>query len=160
MQAWSSIDQVLDYAIREEEAAAEFYTQLAEQTERPAMRQALESFAQEELRHKQRLLAIKGGGAASGLPLRRKPRGIAAQPVADLRLADYLVEMVPSPFMSYRELLVVAMHKEKAAFKLYTDLAAGASDDQVRATFLSLAQEEARHKLHFEIEYDDTMTEN
>ena len=151
MQAWSSIDQVLDYAIREEEAAAEFYTQLADQTERPAMRQALESFAQEELRHKQRLLAIKGGSAASG---------IAAQPVADLRLADYLVEMVPSPFMSYRELLVVAMHKEKAAFKLYTDLAAGATDDQVRATFLSLAQEEARHKLHFEIEYDDTMTEN
>jgi rubrerythrin len=151
MQAWSSIDQVLDYAIREEEAAAEFYTQLADQTERPAMRQALESFAQEELRHKQRLLAVKGGQA---------PSGSAAQPVADLRLADYMVEMVPSPFMSYRELLVVAMHKEKAAFKLYTDLAAGATDDQVRATFLSLAQEEARHKLHFEIEYDDTMTEN
>ena len=151
MQVWSSIDQVLDYAIREEEAAAEFYTQLAQQTERPAMRQTLESFAQEELRHKQRLLAIKGGGAASGS---------AAQPVADLRLADYMVDMVPSPFMSYRELLVVAMHKEKAAFKLYTDLAAAATDDQVRATFLSLAQEEARHKLHFEIEYDDTMTEN
>jgi rubrerythrin len=151
MQAWSSIDQVLDYAIREEEAAAEFYTQLADQTERPAMRQTLQSFAQEELRHKQRLLAIKGGGAASG---------VVAQPVADLRLADYMVETVPSPFMSYRELLLVAMHKEKAAFKLYTDLAAAASDDQVRATFLSLAQEEARHKLHFEIEYDDTMTEN
>jgi rubrerythrin len=150
MQAWSSIDQVLDYAIREEEAAAEFYTQLAEQTERPAMRQALESFAQEEIRHKQRLLAIKAGGASASV----------GKPVADLKLADYMLDMVPSPFMSYRELLVVAMHKEKAAFKLYTDLAAGASDDQVRATFLSLAQEEARHKLHFEIEYDDTMTEN
>ena len=150
MQAWSSMDQVLDFAIREEEAAAEFYTQLAEQTERPAMRQALKGFAQEEMRHKQRLLAVKGGQASATAP----------QPVADLKLSDYLVDMLPSPFMSYRELLVVAMNKEKAAFKLYNDLAASASDDQVRATFMALAQEEARHKLHFEIEYDDTMTEN
>jgi hypothetical protein len=30
----------------------------------------------------------------------------------------------------------------------------------VRDLFQTLAQEEARHKLHFEIEYDDTMTEN
>lgn len=150
MPEWNSIDQVLDFAIREEEAAAAFYTQLAEQTERPAMRQALEGFAQEEKRHKERLLAVKGGQAV----------WTGGQPVNDLRIADYMVDMAPSPFMSYRELLLVAMHKEKAAFKLYSDLAASAPDDQIRALFVALAQEEARHKLHFEIEYDDTMTEN
>jgi rubrerythrin len=150
MQEWKSVDEVLDFAIGEEQAAVEFYTQLAAQTERPAMRQTLESFAQEEMRHREKLLAVKGGQVLGG----------GREMVSDLKIADYLVEMVPSPFMSYRELLIVAMSKEKAAFKLYSDLAAAAPDSQVRGLFLTLAQEEARHKLHFEIEYDDTMTEN
>jgi hypothetical protein len=30
----------------------------------------------------------------------------------------------------------------------------------VRALFLALAQEEAKHKLRFEVEYDDLLTEN
>ncbi|CAK0779854.1 hypothetical protein CCP3SC15_6990002 [Gammaproteobacteria bacterium] len=49
----------------------------------------------------------------------------------------------------------MAMKKEKAAFKLYTDLAASTDDVGVRNTLLALAQEEAKHKLRFEIEYDD-----
>jgi rubrerythrin len=49
------------------------------------------------------------------------------------------------------------MKREKAAFKLYSDLAAACSDPQVRETLLRLAQEEAKHKLRFELEYDDTI---
>jgi rubrerythrin len=47
------------------------------------------------------------------------------------------------------------MNKEKAAFKLYSDLAKIAPNNEIREIFLSLAQEEAKHKLRFEIEYDD-----
>jgi rubrerythrin len=47
------------------------------------------------------------------------------------------------------------MKEEKAAFRLYTDLAERTPDPAIRQTFLSLAQEEAKHKLRFEIEYDD-----
>jgi len=43
----------------------------------------------------------------------------------------------------------------KAAFRLYTDLAALTKDDQSKIAFQMLAQEEANHKLRFEIEYDD-----
>ena len=80
--------------------------------------------------------------------------------VVDLRIADYLVDVPASPGLDYRSALVLAMKKEKAAFKLYSDLAAGADDENVRATFLALAQEEARHKLRFELEYDDLLAEN
>lgn len=53
------------------------------------------------------------------------------------------------------------MKKEKAAFKLYNDLAAAASDETSREMFLMLAQEEAKHKLRFEVEYDNNiLTEN
>jgi rubrerythrin len=52
------------------------------------------------------------------------------------------------------------MKKEKAAFKLYNDLAGAVENVKVRTLFLALAQEEAKHKLHFEIEYDDMLTDN
>ncbi len=47
------------------------------------------------------------------------------------------------------------MKAEKAAFKLYHTLASTTDDPALKATLLGLAQEEAKHKLRFEIEYDD-----
>jgi rubrerythrin len=73
----------------------------------------------------------------------------------DLKIADYLVDVELKPDMGYQEVLVFAMKAEKAAFKLYSDLAASADDEELRRTFLALAQEEAKHKLRFEVEYDD-----
>jgi rubrerythrin len=57
--------------------------------------------------------------------------------------------------MSYRDTLVLAIKREKAAFKLYTDLSEKASDKEMKALFLSLAIEESKHKLRFELEYDE-----
>ena len=47
------------------------------------------------------------------------------------------------------------MKREKSAFKLYSDIARSAQDEELRELFLGLAQEEAKHKLRFEVEYDD-----
>lgn len=151
MKEWNSIDDILDFAIGEEEAAAQFYTELAEQMTRQWMKDVFEGFAQEEMGHKAKLLQIKEG-----------KRLMSAQAeIKDLKIGDYLVSMEPSPTMEYQDALIVAMKKEKAAFKLYTDLAAVADDENVRNTFLLLAQEEAKHKLRFELEYDDfVLTEN
>jgi rubrerythrin len=53
------------------------------------------------------------------------------------------------------------MKKEKKAFRLYNDLASTCGDPKLEELFLSLAQEEAKHKLRFEVEYDDyVMSEN
>jgi len=151
MKEWSSIDEILDFAISEEEAAAQFYTELAGRMERPWMRQVFEDFAQEEMGHKAKLVAIKAGKAFETTQKR----------VMDLKIGDYLVDSEPGPDLDYQSALVIAMKKEKAAFKLYTDLAASTDDSSVREIFLALAQEEAKHKLRFEIEYDDyVLTEN
>ena len=108
-------------------------------------------FAREEKGHKAKLLAIKQG------TLMLKAGG----KVSDLKIGDYLVEVQPGPATDYQSALVIAMKKEKAAFRLYTDLAAAADDDAIQETFQALAQEEAKHKLRFELEYDDyVLTEN
>jgi len=75
-----------------------------------------------------------------------------------LRIADYQsVTPQVGPYMTYAEMLVVAMQKEKEAFKLYTDLAARVDNAELRRVFESLAVEEAKHKLRFELEYDKEM---
>ncbi|MBN1140948.1 MAG: ferritin family protein [Deltaproteobacteria bacterium] len=150
MSQWNSMDEVLDFAIAREQEAVDFYSGLAAQAEVPARQELLAGFAEEERGHKAKLLGVKAGG---GLVRERKK-------VADLKIADYLVAVEPRPGMSYPEILVVAMKREKAAFKLYTHLAGIASDPRIAALFLSLAQEEAKHKLRFEMEYDDYLTED
>ncbi len=141
----NTIDEILNFAIANEEGAATFYTQLAEQADRPWLKELLLSFAREERGHKAKLLAIKGGKRFDPLQ----------ESVMDLKIADYLVDVEPHLGMSYQEVLIVAMQQEKAAFRLYNDLADRATDPSLAATFRSLAQEEAKHKLRFELEYDD-----
>lgn len=71
-----------------------------------------------------------------------------------LGITDRLPEIKPSADMSYVDVLAFAMKKEKTAYTLYSNLASIAQSPQLRETFLKLAQEEANHKLRFEIEYD------
>jgi rubrerythrin len=147
MQKFGSVDEILDFAIGEEEAAEQFYRELAGQMGREAMREVFEGFADEEAGHKQRLQKVKKGQLL-------KP---SAQKVADLKVADYVVEDEPNPEMDYQQAIILAMKKEKAAFRLYHDLAAATDNASLRDTLLALAQEEAKHKLRFEIEYDDML---
>ena len=147
METFDSVDAILDFAIKEEENAAQFYTDLARRMEKPWMKKAFEDFALEEKQHKAKLLGVKQG----------KQLDSAATKVTDLKMADYLVDIEPRDNMDYQDALILAMKKEKAAFKLYIDLAACAEDENLRQIFLELAQEEAKHKLRFEIEYDDMM---
>jgi rubrerythrin len=151
MQQWKSVDEILDFAIGQEEEAAQFYTDLSSRMDRPWMSAIFQSFAKEEMGHKTKLLDIKKGRLLMS----------AEQKVLDLKLSDYLVDVEPSGHMDYQQALVVAMKKEKKAFKMYTDLADATDNQNLRSVFLGLAQEEAKHKLRFEIEYDDfVMTEN
>ncbi len=150
--AFESINDVLDFAIGEEEKAYQLYQALAEKAKAPAVKKALQEFATEELGHKSRLEAARNGELKLG----------GAKPNADrLMIEDYLVDIELQPDMSYVDTLVYAIKKEKAAYKLYFDLANQADTQEVHDLFMALAQEEANHKLRFEIEYDDNvMQEN
>jgi rubrerythrin len=141
-----TIEDILDFAILREEAAAELYTSMAGRVTRPEMREALISFAEEEQRHRQRLLKVKAGE----LP------AVSQEKIHDLRIADYVVQPEPTARMDYPEALRFAMNAEKAAFRLYSDLAE-ISPANHAAVFRSLAQEEAKHKLRFEVEYEDNV---
>ncbi len=151
MKEFNSINDILDFAMSEEQEAVDFYIHLAASARTGDMQKIFEEFANEEIAHKARLAKIKEEGTYV-TPLEK---------IADLRIADFTVSSPVNPDMSYQDALVVAMKKEKAAFKLYTALADRAPNQEMRNLFLSLAQEESKHKLRFEIEYDEyVMREN
>jgi rubrerythrin len=145
--AVNPIEKVLDFAIANEQHAVRFYTKLAEQATRPPMRQVFLDFADEERRHEAALLEMKKGKQLP--PLDDK--------IQTLGLADNLrMDVIDlSEEMDYQQALILAMKSEKAAFRLYQKLSDAVHDPGVKELFLRLAQEEARHKLRFEIEYDD-----
>ena len=146
MEKFESVDDILDFAIGEEQAANEFYTELAGKMENQAMAKAFEEFAKEELGHKAKLEAIKQGKTLE-----------STEKVADLKISDYLVDVEPQPDMDYQQALIIAMKKEKAAYQFYTNLAAAAEGGNLTEIFLQLAQEEAKHKLRLETEYDEVI---
>jgi rubrerythrin len=147
MDNMTTVDGILDFAIRGEEESMQFYTDLAQTVKRPGMSQIFGDFANEERKHKAKLLAVKAG----------KQLQPAARKVADLKISDYLVDVVPGPELDYQGALIVAMKKEKAAFMLYNELAGLIEDASLHDVLLALAQEEARHKLRFEVEYDQVV---
>jgi rubrerythrin len=108
------------------------------------VRQAFLANADEELEHRRKLEAVKAGEKAL----------VPGKHVVDLKVADFVVAVEGSVSdLDFHDALVLSMKREKAAFRLYTALAA-LTEGELRQTFLGLAAEEAQHKLCFELQYD------
>jgi rubrerythrin len=145
MDKFDSADAILDFAIQREQEAQAFYRDLADKVKGQAMKKLLMDFVAQEARHEAKLKGVKQG---------RKSLG-AGGTVPDLKVSQYLAQTEPKPDMDYQDTLMVAMQRERAAFALYTDLAAATDDTELQEVFSALAQEEAKHKLFLEREYDD-----
>lgn len=141
----NNLEEILDYAIAMEQKAVDLYTDIAAKADTEHNRQLFLSFAQEERGHKIKLENVKLGKIEIG----------STEKVQDLKIADYANDVELSDDSSYQNILMFAMKQEKQAYRLYTDLADRADNEEIKELFLSLAHEEANHKLRFEIEYDE-----
>src|SRR6056297_3204575 len=147
MKEFRSVEDILDFAMNSEQEAVDFYNSLAENAKNEEMQKIFNQFAQEEISHKAKIRKIKEEGTYE----------ISREKLRNLRVSDYMVNVKPTPDMSYQDALVLAMNKEKAAFRLYMDLSEKANNEEMKQLFLSLAQEESKHKLRFELEYDENV---
>ncbi|MCF7975990.1 MAG: ferritin family protein [Phycisphaerae bacterium] len=143
---FETFDQVVDYAIDREIQARLFYLHLAHLSEDPELRALLEVFANEELAHQKKLAKVKQ---------RQFKMLDGDMPAFDLGIADAAPEVAPYPDMSVSEALVLAMNKEKTAYRLYLELSQGTDNPELKTLFEGLANEEANHKVRMEIEFDD-----
>ena len=140
---------VLKFAIEKEEEAAAFYQEASRKAEKSHMKEAFQGMAKEEQKHKELLTHLDVEKVADK----------KVENVPDLKISDYLVDVDYSPDMEYQDVLILAMKREKKAFQLYTNIADQTEDPDTKKLFQILAQEEAKHKLKLETEYDEHVME-
>jgi len=140
--------EIISFAIEKEEEAASFYEDASQRAEKPHMKTAFKEMAKQEQKHKELLQGMNAEKVAD--------REIERIP--DLKISDYLVDVEYSPDMEYQDVLILAMKREEKAFKLYNGVAEKSDDPALKKLFQILAQEEAKHKLTLESEYDDYVT--
>jgi rubrerythrin len=140
---------VLKFAIEKEEEAAAFYQGASQKARHSHMKEAFLKMAHEEQKHREILTTLDI----------TKISGKKIENVPDLKISDYLIDVEYSPDMGYQDILILAMKREKKAFLLYDEIADRTDDPELRRLFQVLAQEEAKHKLKLETEYDEYVLE-
>jgi rubrerythrin len=142
----NSDQEILEFAISREVEAHYFFLALAGRVEDPKMRQVFEDLAAEELEHKAKLeLEIIKTGKT--LPQQQMPAG---RPESGYIMSDSDLPLD----IDYRDMLLLGIEKEAAAFRMFVNLIPSVQDEESREMLLTLAEEEIRHKIRFETEYD------
>ncbi|MFQ6002136.1 MAG: ferritin family protein [Candidatus Zixiibacteriota bacterium] len=139
--------EAITFAIRKEAEAYNLYKTYSQLTKTPGMKQMFEELAQEEQRHRQ-ILEKVGKKDVSEYRLKK---------IFDLKIGDYVDQEEFSPDMDYASALRFAIKREEHSLKLYNHMAEGTEDPELEKLFSALAQEEAKHKLRLETEYDENI---
>jgi rubrerythrin len=143
-------NEILEFAIAREMEAYQLYMTLAERAAGPEMRKVFEDLAKEELDHKAKL----------ELEVMKTGQTVPATPKADIPEQEYNVsDNQLQSDMDYKDMLLLGIEKEEASFRIYIDLIPQVRDKESREVLLGLAEEEVKHKLRFETEYDLSLKE-
>ena len=145
MSDFESDKEILEFAVARENEAYNFYMALADRVLEPHIRKLLEILANEELEHK----------AALELEITKTGRTVSTELKTPRPANEYILTDNPAPLdMDYKDVLLLGIEKEDSAFRIYVSLIPRVYDESSREVLLSLAQEEVKHKLRFETEYN------
>jgi len=141
----SNFQEVLTFAIRKEADAATLYETYANKVSNPGIKKMFEELNKEELGHKKILEGVT----------EQKVDEYKLTAVPDLKISEYSQEQEFRPEMNFQEALLLAIKREENSLNLYNNLIKSTDSPQLQKLFQTLAQEEAKHKLRLETEYDE-----
>ncbi|MDQ1328935.1 MAG: hypothetical protein QG641_2221 [Candidatus Poribacteria bacterium] len=145
----SKYEDIISFAMQWEEDSANLYKEMIKLTKNPNVKAMFEEFEAEEEGHKAIIDKLS----------KNKVTDLQLQNVTDLKISDYLIDMTFRPDMDYQDILIIAMKREEKAVKMYTDMLAKVKDSEAQKLIQFLIQEEAKHKLRLETEYDENVLE-
>jgi len=144
----TKFEEIIRYAIGLEKDSADFYESLTKRTNKPEVKQVFLEMRDEELKHLKKLEDV--------LENHNLPEGKKYYPDPDLQIADYVVDVDENKEnLSYQDILIIAMKREKSTLDLYTVLYDEIKDPDLKKVFGFLVEEEAKHKHFFEAKFDD-----
>lgn len=140
----STFESIISFAIEKEKEAAELYNRLGDTAKKQEAKIMFKELEGEEVKHKRFFEGLK----------EEKIPDLTLRQVTDLKISDYLVDVTFKSDMGYQDILILAMKREESSIKLYSDMAAKIQDPKMNKLLKFMAQEEAKHKLRLETEYD------
>lgn len=148
---FENLKAIIDFAVEKEKEAAEFYDEISEKEPFSGSKEMLKEFAAEERKHQALLEKFLTEGVDKSVAEYK------LKWITDIKRSNYVVAMEYTEGMGYNDLLMLAMQREEKALALYNELEKEVEDAEGKKLFQVLAQEEAKHKLFLETEYDDYM---
>jgi rubrerythrin len=150
---FNNLTAIIDFAITQEKEAADFYRAIGEKEAPGSKKHLFLQFADEEDKHRRLLENLKSGDTGSAVD------GYRFTWITDIKRSNYVADLVYTPGMPYRDILMLAAKREEKALALYNLLLVKSEDDAARKVFKMLCQEEAKHKLALEGTLDSYMAE-
>jgi rubrerythrin len=137
--------EILEFAISREMEAYHFFLALSRRVENQKIRDMLEKLAEEELEHKERL----------ELEMMKLGRTVTTEYQPPRPDSDFILSDSDLPLdLDYVDVLLLAIEKERASFRMYINLLPDIQDEESHELLLALAEEEVKHKVRFETEYN------
>ena len=138
-------NDILDRAIKSEIEAAQFYAEVAEKSENTFIKELFLTFSKEEKRHRQILEGFRNDPSVA----------ISFEKVPDFHVAETVEEPALSVDMTPVDAIALAMKKEEAAMRHYTELAELCNNAERKKLFSELAAMEREHKNKLETAFVD-----
>ena len=142
------ISDILDLAIKREEEAYEFYTDILGRVSDETAIDTLKFVAGEEIKHKRFLVNYREGKYGAG--------GLRMADVVEYRIAEYLEEPDIEGDMSSQDVYLIAAHRESRSHQFYSELAGLHADGEIQSMLVKMANEELKHKEKMEYLYSNT----
>ena len=144
-----SLKSILEAAVKIEEQSYALYAMAQEKVDYQSSREFLKELAREELKHKEKLLAIMSNKK------KIHELGSHSEKIQDLKIVDVMKETALSEDADYQKILIYAAKREKATYEYYNSLALGLEDTEIGVLFSKLARADLVHKNKLEREYDE-----
>ena len=141
--------EIISYAKIAEDNASKFYLDAAANASQSNVKELLEALAAQEQKHKEYL---------EELDAKIKQKGTVPEVHEKVRNLGYAKMIEPSALdadASYKDVIEVAMVKEKEAIETYEHLMNYVDDPDAKKLFGLLLEEERRHLQQFEKEFED-----
>ncbi len=139
-----SDQEILEFAIFRENEAYNFFVTLADHVKDERISKVFEDLAAEELEHKAKL----------ELEIMKMGKTVSTELLPPRDAGEYILSDDSSPLdMDYKDVLLLAIEKEDAAYRTYINLISTIHDEHSKEVLLALAEEEIKHKVRFETEY-------
>jgi rubrerythrin len=143
----NNFKEVMTFAIRKEAEAYNLYTTYSQLSKNPGTKVMFEELAKEEQKHREILQGVEQKDVSE----------YKLETIPDLKIGDFVDEQEFNPDMDYASALRLAIKREEHAFRLYNHIREGTENPELSKVFSVLAQEESKHKLRLETEYDENV---